>query len=277
MRMTSLPVETGTTPDSTLLIHDLSVRYRGNETDAVSGANLELGQEKVAVVGPNGCGKSSLLKAVLGLAPVSRGTVHVLGQDFRTVAGATAVSTNLEEVYRLLTVSVDRLVSIWAGLKGGTEQQIRRWIDDFGLTNALRRPLFRLSTGQSKLMGNLLALAFAPRLVLLDEPFDNVDFARRRRCIELLQQTDAAVVLTTHELDLLPSFPTWGLYFMFEGQLVGRFRAGDIDRLFVNRGDRVGALASFRTAIGIVSVTLDRGEVPMKAAANLSYLLDRIA
>ena len=228
-------------------------------------------------MGPNGSGKSSLLRAALGLAPVSGGEVYVLGKDVRTIAGETAVSTNLEEVYRLMTLPVDRLISIWADLKGGTEEEIRRWLDDFGLNSVLHRPLFRLSTGQMKMVGNLLALAFSPRLVLLDEPFDNVDFARRRKCIELLLRSDAAVILNTHELDLLHSFPSWGLYFMFDGQLVGRFQAGDIDRLYVNRGARTDALASFRTNIGTVSVTLDRGDLPMKSAANLSYLLDRIA
>ncbi|MHB1435823.1 MAG: ATP-binding cassette domain-containing protein [Thermoplasmata archaeon] len=260
-----------------LSVRDLTVRYPGLDSAAVDGVSLDLGQEKVAIVGPNGSGKSSLLKAALGLAPISRGSVRVLGQDARTVQGETRVGTNLEEVYRLMTLPVDRLISVWADLKGGSEEEIRRWVSEFGLTTVLNRPLFRLSTGQMKLIGNLLALAFSPRLLLLDEPFDNVDFGRRRKCIDLLTQSPAATVLNTHELDLLASFPDWGLYFMFEGQLVGRFRAGDIDRLFVNRGQPAKALATFQTSIGPVSVTMDRGEVPMKGISNLSYLLDRVA
>ena len=262
---------------SRLSFRNVTVRYPGSGADAVSGASLELKHEKIVIVGPNGCGKSSLLKAALGLAPVTRGTVHVLGEDVRTVQGQTAVGTNLEEVYRLMTVPVGRLIPIWAGLKGGSGEPLREAIDAFGLSTVLDRPLFRLSTGQAKLVGNLFALAFSPRLVLLDEPFDNVDFARRRKCIELLLGSDASIALNTHELDLLHSFPDWGLFFMFDGQLVGRFRAGDIDRLYVNRGTRKDSLAEFRTGLGEVSVTIDHGEVPMKAAANLDYLLDRIS
>ena len=262
---------------SRLSFRNVTVRYPGSEADAVAGASLELKHEKIVIVGPNGCGKSSLLKAALGLAPVTQGTVHVLGDDVRTIRGQTAVGTNLEEVYRLMTVPVGRLISLWSGLKGGSGEELRQSIDAFGLSTVLDRPLFRLSTGQSKLVGNLFALAFSPRLVLLDEPFDNVDFARRRKCIELLLRSDASIALNTHELDLLHSFPDWGLFFMFEGQLVGRFRADDIDRLYVNRGVRKDSLAGFRTSLGEVSVTIDRGEVPMKAAANLDYLLDRIA
>ena len=264
-------------PTSRLSFRNVTVRYQGSEADAVTGASLELKHEKIVIVGPNGCGKSSLLKAAMGLAPVTRGSVHVLGEDVRTVHGQIAVGTNLEEVYRLMTVPIGRLISLWSGLKGGSGEELRKSIDAFGLSTVLDRPLFRLSTGQSKLVGNLFALAFSPRLVLLDEPFDNVDFARRRKCIELLLRSDASIALNTHELDLLHSFPDWGLFFMFEGQLVGRFRAGDIDRLYVNRGVRKDSLAEFRTGLGEVSVTIDRGEVPMKAAANLDYLLDRIA
>ena len=268
---------TATGPGSRLSFRNVFVRYPGSEVDAVSGASLDLHREKIVIVGPNGCGKSSLLKAALGLAPVTQGTVRVLGEDVRSIHGRTGVGTNLEEVYRLMTVPVGRLISIWAALKGGSDVDLRRSIDAFGLTSVVDRPLFRLSTGQTKLIGNLFALAFAPQLVLLDEPFDNVDFARRRKCIDLLLRSDASIALNTHELDLLHSFPDWGLFFMFEGQLIGRFRAGDIDRLYVNRGVREDSLAQFHTSLGEVSVTLGRGEVPMKAAANLDYLLDRIS
>jgi ABC-type multidrug transport system ATPase subunit len=266
-----------TVPDTALSVRDLTVRYPHSDSDAVSGASLELGHEKIAIVGPNGSGKTTLLKAALGLVPITMGSVRVLGHDVRTVRGEVGVGTNLEEVYRLMTVPVDGLISIWSELTGRSDEEVRRWIDDFGLGEVLERPLFHLSTGQTKLVGDLLAIAFSPRLLLLDEPFDNVDFGRRRKYIDLLARSPAAVALGTHELDLLPSFPGWGLYFMFEGQLIGRFVAADIDRLYVSRGQRADALANFRTSIGEVAVTLDDGDVPMKGVSNLSYLLDRIA
>jgi ABC-type multidrug transport system ATPase subunit len=264
-------------PDPALSIQDLTVRYAGSTSDAVSGASLEVGAERVVIVGPNGCGKTTLLKAALGLTPVTRGTVRVLGHDVRTVRGEVGVGTNLAEVYRLMTIPVGGLLSLWAELKGGSDAEVRGWIDEFGLQDVLDRPLHRLSTGQTKLVGDLLALAHTPRLVLLDEPFDNVDFGRRHRYIELLRRSAAAVVMNTHELELLSAFPSWVLYFMFEGQLIGPFRAADLDRLYVSRGERPGAVATFRTGTGAFSVTLDAGEVPMKGSSNLGYLLERVA
>ncbi len=260
-----------------LSIRELTVQYPGSESAAVSDVSLDLGHERVVVVGPNGCGKTTLLKAALGLTPPKRGSVRVLGQDVRKVRGELGVGTNLADIYRLMTIPVDGLISIWSNLKGKPEDEVRRWFKEFGLNEILGRPLHRLSTGQTKLVGDLLALAYAPSLVLLDEPFDNVDFGRRHRYIDLLSRSSAAVVMNTHELELLPAFPDWGLYFMFEGRLIGRFRARDLDRLFVNRGERAGAIATVRTSVGVFSVTMDSGDVPMKGSSNLSYLLERVA
>lgn len=264
-------------PDLTVSLRNVTVRYPGSDSDAVVGASLDVGNEKVVIVGPNGSGKSTLLKAALGLAPVTRGTVHVLGHDIRTIRGEQGVGTNLDEVYRLMTVPVDGLISIWADLKAQPEGPMRQRIAEFGLNDVLVRPLYRLSTGQKKLVSDLLALAFSPRLLLLDEPFDNVDFGRRRKYIELLARSSAAVAMNTHELDLLHSLPDWGLYFMFEGQLIGRFAATDIDTLYLTRGHAPGALATFQTSLGEVSITRGAGDTPIKGASNLSYLLERIA
>jgi ABC-type multidrug transport system ATPase subunit len=264
-------------PGSTLSVHDLTVRYPGSDNDAVAGVSLELDRDRIVVVGPNGCGKTTLIKAALGLTPVTKGWIRVLGRDVRTIRGELGVGTNLADVYRLMTIPVDGLISIWSALKNGSETLVREWIRDFGLQEILSRPLHRLSTGQTKLVGDLLALGYSPNLLLLDEPFDNVDFGRRHRYIELLSKSSATVMMNTHELDLLHAVPDWGLYFMFEGQLIGRFRASDIDRLYVSRGIRPGALATFRTPVGEVSVTLDAGDVPMKGSSNLSYLLERVA
>ncbi len=262
---------------SVLRMSSVSVRYPGSRSDAIRNVALDLTREKAVIVGGNGSGKTTLFRVILGLAPISAGTIHVLGQNVASVRGETRVATNLEEVYRLMTVPVSKLISIWSELKGGSEREVRAWFERFALNDVLDRPLFRLSTGQAKLVGDLLALAYSPQLVLLDEPFDNVDFRRRTLVVELLKRTEAVVMMSTHELDLLGSFPDWSLFFMFDGQLVGRFRADQLDRLFVSRGRLPGALATFPTVLGDVSITLDQGEAMVKSVTNLEYLLDRLA
>ncbi len=260
-----------------LEVRHLTVRFPGLEADAVADASLSLSRDKVVVVGPNGSGKSTLLQAALGLVTPASGSVEVFGRDVRTARAVLGVGTNLEEVYRLMTIPVGRLLSLWEDLQGRSSDRVRAWLEEFQLSSVLSRPLFRLSTGQAKLVGDLLAVGFDPRLVLLDEPFDNVDFARRQRYLDLLARTDASVLLNTHQFDLLNAIPDWGLYLMFEGQLIGRFRAGDIDRLYVSAGELPGALTTFTTRSGPVSVSRDSGRVALRSVSDLSYLKDRIA
>jgi ABC-type multidrug transport system ATPase subunit len=262
--------------DSRLSIRDLTVRYPGSGADAVAHVSLEVRDERNVIVGANGSGKTSLLRAALGLLPMDGGSVRVFGQHVGQIRGETRVGTNLAEVYRLMTLPVDRLITVWCELKGASEGQMREWFREFGLIGHLDRPIHRLSTGQMKTVGDLLALCGPAELLLLDEPFDNVDFARRRRYLDLLAGFPAGVVMNTHELDLLHFVPDWRLFFMFEGHLVGPFLARDLDRLYVSKGPRPDEVARFDSSFGAISVTLDEGDLPMKGVSNLGYLLERI-
>lgn len=239
--------------------------------------NLSLGTERVVVVGPNGSGKTTLLRAILGLAPITSGTARVFGQDVSTVRGELRVSTNLAEVYRLISLPVRDLLPIFARLKGGDPAALARRVHEFELEGTLDRKIYELSTGQQKLLGVLLALSAGPGLLLLDEPFDNVDFSRRRRLAALLQEQSGAALLSTHELELLRLFDGWHLAFMFEGRLVGPFETANVDRLFLSRGRVPDALAILETSAGVFSVTLDRGDLPVKNATSLTALVEQLA
>ncbi|MDG6991434.1 MAG: hypothetical protein JRM99_08485, partial [Nitrososphaerota archaeon] len=94
--------------------------------------------------------------------------------------------------------------------------------------------------------------------------------------VELLKGLDAEVVTITHEFNLLQRLPDWGLYFMLEGKLWGKFSASQLDRLYVTKGVAGGALMVMDTSLGKLSVTLDRGDVQVKTASNINALLERV-
>ena len=226
-----------------LQIESLTVSYDRNAESAVlKGVNLDLKGEKAVVVGPNGSGKSTLFKAVLGLVPIRSGSVKVFGTEVGNEKGDTRVSTNLAEVYRLAYVPARDIVNIFAGLKGGNPESALKLFHDFELEPILRKKIHELSTGQQKMFGNIMAVSFSPELVLLDEPFDNVDENRRRKFIEVLKNLDAEVIVITHEFNLLHRVADWGLYFMLEGKLWGKFSASQLDRLYITRGEVEDAL-----------------------------------
>jgi ABC-type multidrug transport system ATPase subunit len=260
-----------------LQIESLTVSYdRSAESAVLKGVNLDLRSEKAVVVGPNGSGKSTLFKAVLGLVPIRSGSVKVFGTDVWREKGDIRVSTNLAEVYRLAYVPTRDIVSIFAGLKGGNPESALKLFHDFELEPILRKRIHELSTGQQKMFGNIMAVSFSPKLVLLDEPFDNVDENRRRKFIEVLKNLDAEMIIITHEFNLLQRLADWGLYFMLEGKLWGRFSASQLDRLYVTRGEVEGALKVMDTSLGKLSVTLDHGDVAVKTASNVNALLEQV-
>jgi ABC-type multidrug transport system ATPase subunit len=124
---------------------------------------------------------------------------------------------------------------------------------------------------------NILAMNQKAKLLLLDEPFDNVDQSRRRRFIELLKQSNAELLMSTHEFELLRLLPDWKLCFMLEGKLWGKFEVSQLERLYISRGRADNAMAVMETSMGVFSVTLDKGDVLVKTATNLSSLLEAVA
>ena len=109
--------------------------------------------------------------------------------------------------------------------------------------------------------------------ILLDEPFDNVDEARRGRLIEILKNLDSDVIVITHELDLLAKLEGWSLYFMLDGKLWGKFDSNQLERLYITRGVDVDAIKVMDTRLGKVSVTLDHGDIAVKMASNANTLM----
>jgi ABC-type Mn2+/Zn2+ transport system ATPase subunit len=259
-----------------LQIESLRVRYSKDDEDVLKGINFNLNKEKVSIVGPNGSGKSTIFRAILGLAPISEGKVLVFGQDVKWVRGMRGVTTNIPEVYRVANLNVGDLTEVYADMMGFSSGEILKLVKDFELQGTLRKKLFQLSTGQQKMICNILAVGFNPKLVLLDEPFDNVDQNRRKRFAELLRNLECEIIMVTHEFDLLGQFTGWGLYFIIEGRLWGRFNITDLQRLYISPGEVDGAIAVIKTASGVFSVTFDTGKIRLSSATNFSSILEAV-
>jgi thiamine transport system ATP-binding protein len=190
-----------------LTIERVTVAYQ--DTVAVDDVSLQVRPgETVALLGPSGSGKSSLLRAVAGLEPLRSGTVAWDGVDLartpvhergftlmfqdgqlfphRTVAGNIAYGLNrLPKPARL--ARVDELLSL-VGLEG------------FG-----NRPVTALSGGQAQRVALARSLAPKPRLLLLDEPLSSLDRALREHLAtvlkDILATTGTPALHVTHDQD----------------------------------------------------------------------------
>ena len=166
--------------------------------------------EAVALVGPNGVGKSTALKIVTTLVEPSGGTATVCGHDVVRDPGAVrrSIGVSLGSARSFYwRISARHNLSFFARLRGVAARSIPGEIDrlsrEIGLAPFLRRPARRLSRGALARLAVARAMIGDPRVIVLDEPFASVDAPGREliwRALRARLQNGAAVLLATHDV-----------------------------------------------------------------------------
>jgi len=175
----------------------------------LSGVDLDLDQGQVVVIlGANGAGKTSLLRFLAGLVPVTAGTAEVLGVDLATTPREVRRRVGLLGHDAGLHEELTPVENLTFALRAARLDPTRAVpaLDRVGLAG---RPattvLGRLSAGQRRRVGLALLVARRPQLWLLDEPHASLDEATRAMVGELVEEAasgGAAVVASSHEPDL---------------------------------------------------------------------------
>lgn len=207
-----------------------------------SGVDLTVGAgEFVAVLGPNGVGKSTLVKAVLGLLPLAQGEVRVLGRAVGTgnpEVGYLPQRRSFDAQLRVRGVDVVRL-----GLDGArwglplpgarrfsararaAEARVREVVELVGATAYAHRPIGELSGGEQQRLLIAQALASRPRLLLLDEPLDSLDLPNQAAVAALISKicaTDGVtVVMVAHDVNPILSYLDTVVYLAKGGAATG--------------------------------------------------------
>lgn len=171
--------------------------------------------ELLALVGPSGAGKTSMLRVIAGLLRPERGRISVGGQVWCDTTRGLFLSPQDRHVglvfqsYALMPhmTAVENVALPLLHLAGGDRlARARQWLDRLHLSieHQNRRPR-ELSGGEQQRVAVARALAREPRLLLLDEPFSAVDQMNRKALYQLLAElrTDLAIpiVLVTHDLN----------------------------------------------------------------------------
>jgi NitT/TauT family transport system ATP-binding protein len=169
--------------------------------------SLTVGQgEFVSVVGPTGCGKSTSLSLISGLAPASQGEVLVQGAPVRSIPDGLGYMFQQDAVLPWRTV----LDNVAAGPryrgtdKRGARELARDWVARVGLSGFERYYPHQLSGGMRKRVALAQTLINEPSILLMDEPFAALDVQTREHMQDLLLDlwsgSGAAVVFVTHDL-----------------------------------------------------------------------------
>ena len=194
-----------------LVIHDLAVRYPQAAAPVVDRLNLALAQGEIGcVVGGSGCGKSTLLRAIAGLVPVASGAIDIGGQ--RVAGDGVEVPTERRGVglvfqdYALfphLRIDENIAFGLRSLSRGERAARVQRLLELVGLQSLARSFPHELSGGQQQRVALARALAPSPKLLLMDEPFSNLDVELRARLgaevRQILKQSGTSAILVTHD------------------------------------------------------------------------------
>jgi zinc transport system ATP-binding protein len=195
-------------------IRGLSAGYGGREV--IEGVDLvvpELGY--VGIIGPNGGGKTTLLKVVLGLLRPTQGSVRVFGAEPRAGRQHVGYVPQFPEFDRDFPISVrDVVVMGRRSRRGltpwwsrGDREAAEQALQAVDMADHARSPIGELSGGQRQRVYIARALASDPRVMILDEPTASVDTAVQEHVYELLAELNErmAIVLVTHDIGIISS------------------------------------------------------------------------
>jgi peptide/nickel transport system ATP-binding protein len=207
-----------------LKVNDLVVQYggrRGHSATVIQGVSFDLAAgETLSLVGESGSGKTTIGRAILGLAPVTGGSIAFRGNVISNIARsqrrklATDIQVVFQDPYTSLNPSmtvesilVEPLAA--AGTKGGRDR-VRELLEAVGLSASWGRRYPReFSGGQRQRIAIARALALRPAVIVCDEPTSALDVTTQAKVLSLLkeiqQTTGVAYLFISHDLGVVNS------------------------------------------------------------------------
>ncbi|HSV86033.1 MAG TPA: ABC transporter ATP-binding protein, partial [Levilinea sp.] len=194
--------------DTIIKLHNVSKRFNGHQ--AVQDLSLSVMHgELLALLGPSGCGKTTTLRLIAGLEQPDYGTVMIRG---RTVAGGSWVPPEKRGVgFVFQDYALFPHMTVWDNVAFGLShikrqdriEKVRMPLELVGLADVAARYPHELSGGQQQRVALARALAAEPAVVLLDEPFSNLDADLRAQMRvqvrSILKEVSATAVFVTHD------------------------------------------------------------------------------
>lgn len=194
-------------------LRNITFAYPGSPRPVFQDFNFTLppGQH-LGLIGPNGCGKTTLLHLIVGLLRPQAGSIHLFGEEVKTEKDFLEVRQKVGLLFQhaddqLFCPTVLEDVAFGPLNQGKSPAEAvaiaRETMAQLGLEGFEDRVTYKLSGGEKKLVALATVLAMRPQLLLLDEPTTGLDEATRHRLIHILQDLDIAYMIVSHEHEFL--------------------------------------------------------------------------
>lgn len=195
-------------------VENLVYRYDENETPVLRGITLEIGYgEYVALIGPNGCGKTTLIRHFNALLLPTEGDVWIDGMNTKDPSTAAEIRQRVGMIFQnpdhqIVGMTVEEDVSFGPGNLNLPPSEIRKRVnealDAVGLNGYAGRYPYTLSGGEKQLLAIAGVLAMRPKHIALDEPTSSLEPAARRRITALLKRLNKegiTIIQITHHVE----------------------------------------------------------------------------
>ena len=192
--------------------------YAGYEQENIlEDINLEMyPSDFIGLIGPNGGGKTTLLKVILGLLPPNRGEVRILGMEPRHGRKMMGYVPQFVDSDKYFPITVWECVSLglisgWAPFRRFSKDEkyhIEQSLKQVGIWNLHRKQMGELSGGQRQRVLIARALISNPKFLLLDEPTASIDAHVTQDVYDLLRSLNQnmAILLITHDMMAISSY-----------------------------------------------------------------------
>jgi cobalt/nickel transport system ATP-binding protein len=215
--------------------------YPGAQQSALNGLTLKIPvNKKCALIGQNGCGKTTLFLLANGLYKPQRGTVHWQGKQLQYDRQSLMKLRQLvglvfqDPEQQLVASTVEEDISYGLCNLGLPTREIQQRVEqilvEFGLTELAQRPVHHLSLGQKKRVSIADVMVLRPELLLLDEPTAYLDRLHTRNLMATLKKIHASgttILMATHDLDLVYRWADW-IFVMDSGRLILEGNSQDV-------------------------------------------------
>lgn len=167
----------------------------------------------MALIGPNGGGKTTLLKAMIGLIKPVKGTIKLFGKDIRSFdewSWIGYVPQNIEQKYTWFPLSVEEFMRLKSPKAKISINELHKTLEFVGLWNIKDKRISELSGGQFQRLYIAKEIMSSPKLLLLDEPTSSIDISFKKNLYEVLidinENMGTTIIMSTHDAATISTY-----------------------------------------------------------------------